>query len=157
MENKIYIGYICGTHGIKGELKVISDFEKIPLAFKVNNKIIIDNEEHTITSIRKHQNKILMTIDSLHNINDVLKYLKKEIYIIRDELHLDSYLMQDLIGFKVIEDNSLGIVKNILINKAGYLLEINRNFYIPFVPYYIKKVDLEKKEIIVNNAKELRL
>ena len=157
MKNKIYIGYICGAFGIKGELKVISDFEKIDLAFKVNNKILIDDEEHTITNIRKHQNKILMTIDSLHNINDVLKYLKKEIYIIRDELHLDSYLMQDLIGFKVIEDNLLGIVKNVLINKAGYLLEINRNFYIPFVPYYIKKVDLEKKEIIVNNAKELRL
>ena len=157
MENKIYIGYICGTHGIKGELKVISDFEKIPLAFKVNNKIIIDNEEHTITSIRKHQNKILITIDSLNNINDVLKYLKKEIYILRENLNLDSYLMEDLIGFKIIEDEELGIVKNILVNKAGYILEINKNFYIPFVPYYIKKVDVLNKEIISEHAKELIL
>ena len=157
MENKIYIGYICGTHGIKGELKVISDFEKIPLAFKVNNKIIIDNEEHTITSIRKHQNKILITIDSLNNINDVLKYLKKEIYILRENLNLDSYLMEDLIGFKIMEDKELGIVKNILVNKAGYILEINKNFYIPFVPYYIKKVDVLNKEIISEHAKELIL
>ena len=157
MKNKIYIGYICGTHGIKGELKVISDFEKIPLAFKVNNKIIIDNEEHTITSIRKHQNKILITIDSLNNINDVLKYLKKEIYILRENLNLDSYLMEDLIGFKIMEDKELGIVKNILVNKAGYILEINKNFYIPFVPYYIKKVDVLNKEIISEHAKELIL
>ncbi len=157
MKNKIYIGYICNTFGIKGELKVISEFEKIDLAFKVNNKILIDNEEHIITNIRKHQNKILMTIDSLHNINDVLKYINKEIYILRNNLNFEGYLMQDLIGFKIIEDKELGIVKNILINKAGYLLEINRNFYIPFNNYFIKEVKIEDKIIIVKNAKELRL
>lgn len=157
MKDKLYIGYICGTHGIKGELKVLSDFEKKEIAFKVNNKIMIDNIEHTITSVRYHQNKILITIDSLLNINDVLEYVKKEIYIKRENLNLDSYLMEDLIGFKIIEDEELGIVKNILITKAGYLLEIDKNFYIPFVPSYIKEVDVKNKKIIVNHAKELRL
>ena len=157
MKDKLYIGYICGTHGIKGELKVLSDFEKKELAFTVNNKIMIDNIEHTITSVRNHQNKILITIDSLQNINDVLEYVKKEIYIKRENLNLNSYLMEDLIGFKIIEDEELGIVKNILINKAGYLLEIDKNFYIPFVSYYIKEVDVKNKKIIVNHAKELRL
>ena len=157
MKDKLYIGYICGTHGIKGELKVLSDFEKKEIAFKVNNKIMIDNIEHTITSVRYHQNKILITIDSLHNINDVLEYVKKEIYIKRENLNLDSYLMEDLIGFKIIEDEELGVVKNILITKAGYLLEIDKNFYIPFVPSYIKEVDVKNKKIIVNHAKELRL
>lgn len=157
MKDKLYIGYICGTHGIKGELKVLSDFEKKEIAFKVNNKIMIDNIEHTITSVRYHQNKILITIDSLLNINDVLEYVKKEIYIKRENLNLDSYLMEDLIGFKIIEDEELGVVKNILITKAGYLLEIDKNFYIPFVPSYIKEVDVKNKKIIVNHAKELRL
>ena len=157
MKDNIYIGFICGTHGIKGELKVLSDFSKKEDAFKVNNKIIIDDIEHTITSVRNHQNKILITIDPLLNINDVLEYVKKEIYIKRENLNLDSYLMEDLIGFKIIEDKELGIVKNILINKAGYLLEIDKNFYIPFVSYYIKEVNVKNKEIIVNHAKELRL
>ena len=157
MKDNIYIGFICGTHGIKGELKVLSDFSKKEDAFKVNNKIIIDDIEHTITSVRNHQNKILITIDSLLNINDVLKYVKKEIYIKRNVLNIDSYLIEDLIGFKIIEDKELGIVKNILINKAGYLLEIDKNFYIPFVSYYIKEVNVKNKEIIVNHAKELRL
>lgn len=157
MKDKLYIGYICGTHGIKGELKVLSDFEKKEIAFKVNNKIMIDNIEHMITSVRYHQNKILITIDSLLNINDVLEYVKKEIYIKRENLNLDSYLMEDLIGFKIIEDEELGVVKNILITKAGYLLEIDKNFYIPFVPSYIKEVDVKNKKIIVNHAKELRL
>lgn len=157
MKDNIYIGFICGTHGIKGELKVLSDFSKKEDAFKVNNKIIIDDIEHTITSVRNHQNKILITIDSLLNINDVLEYVKKEIYIKRNVLNIDSYLIEDLIGFKIIEDKELGIVKNILINKAGYLLEIDKNFYIPFVSYYIKEVNVKNKEIIVNHAKELRL
>ncbi len=157
MSNKLYLGYICGTHGIKGELKVISDFEKKDIAFKVNNKILIDDEEHVISSVRYHQNKILITIDSLNDINDVLKYLKKDIYIQRDNLEITGYLMEDLIGFKVVDDKELGVVKDILITKAGYLLEVDRNFYIPFVPYYVKKVLITEKTIYVNNAKELIL
>ena len=157
MSNKLYLGYICGTHGIKGELKVISDFEKKDIAFKVNNKILIDDEEHVISSVRYHQNKILITIDSLNDINDVLKYLKKDIYIQRDNLEITGYLMEDLIGFKVVDEKELGVVKDILITKAGYLLEVDRNFYIPFVPYYVKKVLITEKTIYVNNAKELIL
>ena len=157
MSNKLYLGYICGTHGIKGELKVISDFERKDIAFKVNNKILIDDEEHVISSVRYHQNKILITIDSLNDINDVLKYLKKDIYIQRDNLEITGYLMEDLIGFKVVDDKELGVVKDILITKAGYLLEVDRNFYIPFVPYYVKKVLITEKTIYVNNAKELIL
>ena len=65
--------------------------------------------------------------------------------------------MEDLIGFKVVEDKKLGVVKDILITKAGYLLEVDRNFYIPFVPYYVKKVLITEKTIYVNNAKELIL
>jgi ribosomal 30S subunit maturation factor RimM len=33
----VYIGKIVNTHGIKGELRIRSDFEKKELVFKVGN------------------------------------------------------------------------------------------------------------------------
>ena len=38
MNEMIYIGKTVSTFGIKGELKVISDFEKCVKAYKVGNK-----------------------------------------------------------------------------------------------------------------------
>ena len=37
---KVYIGKIVNTHGIKGELRILSDFEFKDKAFKVNTEII---------------------------------------------------------------------------------------------------------------------
>ena len=37
----VYVGKIVGTHGIKGELRIKSDFEQKEMVFKPNNKIII--------------------------------------------------------------------------------------------------------------------
>ncbi len=155
---KIYIGHITGTHGIKGELKVLSDFERQDLAFQKNQEIIINNNTHKITSVRKHQNKILITIDNLNDINLILKYINNDIYILRENLKLDTYLISELINYQVIENGeTLGTVKEILIQKNGYLLKIYKNFYIPFVPNYIKKVDQINKTITTENAKELKL
>ncbi len=158
--NKIFIGVITGTHGIKGELKILSDFERKDLAFRAQNKIWIANNLHTIRTHRHHQNKELITIDDLENINDVLKYRGKKVYIARTELQLDTFLMQDLINLEVKEkDSNLGIVKEIYQTKNGYLLKVlkNKEFYIPYVPYYIKKVDILNHQIEVTHAKELIL
>ena len=46
MNEMIYIGKTVSTFGIKGELKVISDFEYCDKAYKVGNKVLINNIEH---------------------------------------------------------------------------------------------------------------
>jgi len=51
----IKIGKIVNTHGIKGELRIKSDFERKDLVFKVGSIIIIDKEEHTIRTYRFHK------------------------------------------------------------------------------------------------------
>ena len=45
MNNKVFLGKIVSTHGIKGELRIISDFEYKDKAFKVGTYLIIDDEK----------------------------------------------------------------------------------------------------------------
>ena len=49
MNEMIYIGKTVSTFGIKGELKVISDFEYCDRAYQVNKKILINNIEQRFT------------------------------------------------------------------------------------------------------------
>ena len=101
---KIYIGKIVSTHGIKGELKILSDFDYKSKVFVVGNKLIIDDKEYTIKSYRVHKNFDMVTLDDYTDINEVLFLLKRNVYVSKDELSVndDEILDEDLITYKVL-------------------------------------------------------
>ena len=155
----VYVGKIVNTHGIKGELKILSDFEKKELVFKVDNKIIIEKEEHTIRTYRRHKVFDMITIDDYDNINQVLEFVGKKVYVSRYSLKLDKseYLLSDLIGLDVVfKDKVYGIVKDYS-NDINPLIKIeyNKDYYIPINDYYIKNVDIKNKKIVVDNIEGL--
>ena len=151
----VYVGKIVSTHGIKGELKVKSDFEKKELVFKPNNRIIIDKQEYIIRTYRYHKIYDMITINNFDNINDVLCFVGKSVYVSRDSLKLkeEEYLLSDLVGLDVVfNDTVYGIVKDYSRDINPLLsVEFEKNYYIPINDVYIKKVDLKNKRIIVNN------
>ena len=160
MNEMIYIGKTVSTFGIKGELKVISDFEYCDKAYKVGNKILINNIEHIISSIRYHKNYVLLKIDNLNNINDILKYVGFNIYIKRIDLGLKGceYLYKDLINSEVIDDDNTKLGKVIeVLNGNNVLIKVkgSKEFLIPLIDNYISKFDLNKKILYTKNAKEL--
>ena len=65
----IYIGKITSTHGIKGELKIKSNFEYKDRVFGVGNKLIIDNKEYIIKSYRTHKGFDMVTLNNYKDIN----------------------------------------------------------------------------------------
>lgn len=160
MNEMIYIGKTVSTFGIKGELKVISDFEYCDKAYKVGNKVLINNIEHIISSIRYHKNYILLKIDNLNNINDILKYVGFNIYIKRLDLNLskDEFLYKDLINSEVIDEDDTKLGKIIeVVNGINVLIKVKgtKEFYIPLIDNYVKRFDLDKKILYTKNAKEL--
>lgn len=160
MNEMIYIGKTVSTFGIKGELKVISDFEYCDRAYQIDKKILINNIEHVISGIRYHKNYVLLKIDNLNNINDILKYVGFNIYIKRIDLGLkeDEYLYKDLINSEVIDDDNTKLGKVIeVLNGNNILIKVkgSKEFLIPLIDNYISKFDLNKKILYTKNAKEL--
>lgn len=158
--DKIYIGKITGFHGIKGELKIISDFEKKDICLKKDFVIYIDKEEFKITSSKIHKNNYLITINNLYDLNLVNKYIGSSVFINKDDLKLKNgeYLVNDLINFEVYDNETyLGKVSKIMYNKNNKFLYIENEkaFYIPLIDVYIKEVDLENKKIYTVNGKDL--
>ena len=162
MNEMIYIGKTVSTFGIKGELKVISDFEKCDKAYKIGNKILINNIEHVISGIRYHKNYILLEIDDLKNINNILKYVGFNIYIKRMDLHLEEneFLYKDLINSDIIDNDGSNLGKIIEVEQGVNLLikvKGSKEFYIPYVDEYIISFDLNNKKLYTKNTKDLIL
>ena len=162
MNNYILVGKIVNTHGIKGEIRILSSFDRKDLAFKVGNSLYIgDNKiEEKINTYRVHKEFDMVSFERYSNINEVLKYLKQNVYIKREDLKLNDneYILEDLINMDIIDNgNNLGKVSNFIYNNGNTLLEVTgiKKFYIPINSNYIEKVDLLNKVIITNNAKDL--
>ena len=159
MNEMIFIGKSTSTFGIKGELKVRSDFNYLDKAYKIGNVILINNIEHKISGVRYHKNHVLLKIDNLENINDVLDYVGYNIYIKRSDLNLSSneYLDSDLINSDVINDGiNLGKVIDVIRGVNTLIKVSGKNmFYIPYVDEYIISFDLENKKLYTKNCEDL--
>lgn len=159
--NKICIGKVITTHGIKGEIRILSDLPNKDVLFKIGNIFFIDNDELIVKSYRVHKGYDMVTFEGINDINEVLKYKNKLVYLNRDTLNIgdNDYLITDLIGLDIIfNDDFCGKIEDYMYNSSNYLLVINnnsKNYYIPLNDYFIKKVALTEKKVYVENIKDL--
>ena len=140
----INIGKIVNTHGIKGELRILSDFKYKDKVFKKDFKFYIgkDKEELIVNSYRHHKIFDMVTFNDLNDINLVLKYKGKEVYINEEDLDLDGEIYIDnLIGYKVVVgDKDIGVVTDVMHMKANDILRVD-NILIPYVKEFIIKIE----------------
>lgn len=140
----IYIGKIVNTHGIKGELRILSDFKYKDKIFKKDFKFYIgkEKEELIVNTYRHHKIFDMVTFNGFSNINEVLKYKGKNVYINNDDLDLDGEIYIDnLIGYKVVVgDNDIGVVTDVMHMKANDILKVN-DILIPYVKDFIIKIE----------------
>lgn len=162
MNNYICVGKIINTFGIKGELKVVSDFEYKDRIFTKDMIVYIGNlkSKEVISTHRIHKNYDLIVFDGYTNINEILKYKGELIYIERKDLKLNKgeYLLNDLVGLNIIDnDKSLGVVIDYEKTVNNVLLKIKgtKTFYIPLYSEFIKEIDIENRKIITNNGSDL--
>ena len=164
MDEYVYIGKIVNTHGIKGELRLLSDFKYKDRVFLEGRRIYIGEEKHeeVINSYRHHKVFDMITLKGYTNINEVLKYLKKEVYVKRYDLSLntDDYLDDDLIGMKVLLDSGntgtvVAITNNGGNNKTFELLINGKKVYVPYHKDFIKNINLDSKVIELNTIEGL--
>ncbi|MBR1385945.1 MAG: 16S rRNA processing protein RimM [Bacilli bacterium] len=155
-EDYIYIGKIVNTHGIKGELRILSNFKFKEKVFLENRRIYIGDEkiEEIVNSYRHHKIFEMITLKGYDNINQVLKYLNKDVYIKKNDLSLGNkeYLDEELINLNVIFNNELvgHIVAIRQINENNKIIEAiinNKKTLIPYHEDFIGNIDFENKEI----------
>ena len=98
-----------------------------------------------------------LTFKGINNINDVLKYKGEPIFINRDDVKFPDYLDEELIGLDVWSDRYCGFVYDVIKTKTGRILEVHKEkvHLVPYHKAFVKKVDLKKKIIKIEEIKGL--
>lgn len=151
----LFVGKIVSTHGIKGELKILSDFQFKEKVFVVGNELIIDGEIYIIKSYRHHKKFEMVTLNDYKDINEVLFLLKKKVYFDEDKLRLNDseVLDEELVTYKILTiDGKEGIIKEIFLaspeNKIIRAV-FDKEVLIPINSPMIKQICKEKKQVVV--------
>ena len=158
--NLLYIGKLVNTHGIKGEVRILSDFKYKEDVFKIGNTIYINNIKYTINSYRKHKNYDMLTLNNINSIEDANNLKGLSVYIDKNDYKFDGYLNEDLIGLDVYDNGTYkGKVIDVWISHLYDILVIDgkRRHLVPNIPTFVKNVDLEKKIININYIRWLDL
>ena len=156
----LYIGKLVNTHGVKGEVRLLSNFRHKDKVFVKGFKFYVgkDKKEYIVETYRKHKSFDMVLFKDNYDIN-LIEHLKGSfVYINKEDLKLDknTYLSVDLIGFNVIiNDKLIGTITDVLDTPANEVLVLDSNVMIPYVDAFIKSVDINKKEVVVNDVKGL--
>ncbi len=156
----IYIGDVTNTHGLKGEIRISSDFKFKDSAFKVGMPFYIGKKhaKEVVASHRIHKNYDMVTFDGCNYIDDVIIYKGEPVYVNRADLVYDGYLDEDLIGLDVYcLDRHIGKVNSIMKTNAHDILVVKNGskHLIPNIDEFIKSVDLDNKRLDINYMKGL--
>jgi len=160
MEDYIYVGKIVNTHGLKGEIRILSDFDYKDKVFVPGMTIYIGRkkEKEEIVTYRHHKNFEMITMKGYSDIDEVLRYKGLYVYVLRNDLNLSDseYLDSDYIDLNVLVDgNIIGKVEDVRDTGNNKLLVIkaDKEVLIPLQKEFVKEVNLKDKYVVIEPIK----
>lgn len=156
-QDRIRIGKIIKSHGLKGEFKIYPYTSDIS-SFNNYKTVYVEDIEtpYNLQYIKNMNNLLIGKFKEIDNIDDLPEVLGKSIFIDYSEkrqMQEDEYLISDLIGLEVYErDKLIGVVDDVLQYGANDVFKIKSGSierFIPNVKKFIKKIDMIEKKITV--------
>lgn len=158
----VFVGKFLGTHGLKGEIKLKTDFKYLDKIFKDGFKFYIGDKKivEEFSGFRKNKDIYLVSLKDIDNIDDAKTYVNNNLYVDKSDLDLEKnqYIIEDLLNKKAYFNNSfLGTIEEINdYGNGNYVMTIHgkREFLIPFKTDFIDKVNedvyLKNVEVFIN-------
>lgn len=155
---RISVGEIVKAQGIRGEIKVrsLSDNED---RFKIGSKLFIGDEIVTIKRSYKQKNMLILGFEEYDNINDILKFIGKDLSIDEKDLgklNEDEIYIKDLYGLTVTCDGQkvgeiVDAISGVYPNDVYVIKTDSGEVLLPAIKNTIKKIDTDEKIIEVEN------
>ena len=162
MEQFLRVGVISSTHGIRGEVKVYPTTDD-PERFLDLDEVILDTgREHKILEIegvKFFKNQVILKFKGYDNINDIEKYLKKDLLVDREhavELGENENFIADLIDMEVVTDEGkvLGTLTDVIETGANDVYAVKtpegKEILLPAFRDCILDVNVDEKRMTVH-------
>ncbi|MEK4632222.1 MULTISPECIES: ribosome maturation factor RimM [Bacillus] len=159
------VGKIVNTHGIKGEVRVISKTDFAEERYKPGNTLYLFAEgaaepiKVTVSAHRLHKQFHLLQFKEMPSLNEV-EHLRNMVIKVPEEdlgeLEEDEFYFHEIIGCEVVSEDGelIGTVKEILTPGANDVWVVQRkgkkDALIPYIASVIKDININEKKIKIH-------
>ncbi len=157
--NRLEVGKIVNTHGLKGEVKIIP-WTDYPEVFEEIEEIYLpDGTMFKVKGVKYQKNNIIVKLEGINYIDEAEKLKGKVITADREflgELEEGVYYVADLIGLSVVTEDGeqIGKISDVLRTGANDVYEVKRegkkDLLIPVIDSVVKDVDIEGGKVLVH-------
>ena len=157
----VVVGRIITTHGLKGEMKIRSNFKYKDQAFSIGSSLYIgiNKEHHEVLTYRVHKDYDMVIVSDIDDIDKAISYKQELVYVKKSDIKLgvNEYLDEDLIGLVAYYNNvKVGTILSITDEGNNNLvMRLDNGAIIPKNGNFIIDVDLDKKIINLKNVEGL--
>lgn len=162
MKDRLQVGVISSTHGIRGEVKVFPTTEDAN-RFKKLKKVTLDTGKEQldleIQGVKFFKQFVIVKFKGIDHINDIEKYKGMSLYVDRQnavKLQKDEYFIADLIEMQVFTEDgrAFGTLIDVLETGANEVYVIQSKEHgevlVPAIKQCILNIDVEARKMTIH-------
>ena len=151
----IEAGEIVTTHGVRGEVKVLSWLDSPEMLCEFD-RCRISGREYVMDSVRVQKTCNLVKLRGVDTIEDAQKLRGKTMELYREDISDELIFASELVDVEVYADGAcIGKIKEVLDypGNSVYVVQGEREYLIPAVKEFILSTDLERNQMQVKLLK----
>lgn len=151
----IEAGEIVTTHGVRGEVKVLSWLDSPEMLCEFD-RCRIDGREYVMDSVRVQKTCNLVKLRGVDTMEDAQKLRGKTMELYREDISDELIFAAELVDVEVYADGAcIGKIKEVLDypGNSVYVVQGEREYLIPAVKEFILSTDLERNQMQVKLLK----
>ena len=151
----IEAGEIVTTHGVRGEIKLLSWLDSPEMLCEFD-RCRISGREYVMDSVRVQKTCNLVKLRGVDTMEDAQKLRGKTMELYREDISDELIFASELVDVEVYADGAcIGKVKEVLDypGNSVYVVQGEREYLIPAVKEFILSTDLERNQMQVKLLK----
>ena len=151
----IEAGEIVTTHGVRGEVKVLSWLDSPEMLCEFD-RCRIEGKEYVMDSVRVQKTCNLVKLRGVDTMEDAQKLRGKTMELYREDISDELIFAAELVDVEVFADGaSIGRIKEVLDypGNSVSVVQGEREYLIPAVKEFILSTDLERNQMQVKLLK----
>ena len=151
----IEAGEIVTTHGVRGEVKVLSWLGSPEMLCEFD-RCRIEGREYAMDAVRVQKTCNLVKLRGVDTMEDAQKLRGKTMELYREDIPDELIFASELVDMEVYADGAcIGKIKEVLDypGNSVYVVQGEREYLIPAVKEFILSTDLERNQMQVKLLK----
>ena len=151
----IEAGEIVTTHGVRGEIKLLSWLDSPEMLCEFD-RCRISGREYVMDSVRVQKTCNLVKLRGVDTMEDAQKLRGKTMELYREDISDELIFAAELVDVEVYADGArIGKIKEVLDypGNSVYVVQGEREYLIPAVKEFILSTDLERNQMQVKLLK----